>query len=124
MTARPGDVLTYGGPALTNSSRHPARITRVWLTGIRHLTVDAIYANAFAPGAGLLGDESGWPPRGQRHRADGTVVPPGGNVSIIIVVTMDPGVYASGIDVRYTSNGQSYTQANQQFLGMAAGCGH
>src|SRR5271165_4191364 len=54
----PGEVLTDGFVPLENGSSHPVTITRMWLTGLRQMSVDGIYADNFIPAA--PGPGVGW----------------------------------------------------------------
>ena len=45
----PGEVLTDGFTPLENASSHPVTITRMWVTGLRQMRVDGIYADNFTP---------------------------------------------------------------------------
>ena len=121
-----GEVFTDGFLPLENDSRHAVTITGVRVTGLRHMTVDAVYAyslNPGGPGPGAVGDEYGWPTRSQRHPADGATVRANGYEQILTVITAGgPSAYAAGEDVSYTSQGQSYVHEIPWFLGQAPTC--
>jgi hypothetical protein len=124
---RPGQTFTDAEITDINHSSAPATITSAWLTGRRDMTVDAVYADAFT--AGSLGPASnadwyGWPPASLRHPASsGVLVPAGMAVTVLFVVTAtSSAAFFGGQDVAYSSQGQSYTQANPRFLGPGPDC--
>lgn len=119
----PGEVLTDGFVALTNSSRHPVRITGVRVTGLRHMRVDAVYAYVLANTGDGVGDGYGWPPASERHPAAGAVIPAAATEQVLTVVTaLAPTAYAAGEDLSYASEGQSYTHVTTWFLGQSRTC--
>lgn len=126
MAFHRGEALTDGFAPLENSSGHPVTVTRVWVTGLRHMSVDGIYADVFTPGApgpGQVGDAYGWPRRSWRHPAAGAIIPAHGYLQVLTVVTADgPSAYATGEDAVYTSQGQSYLHVTTFYLGMRHGC--
>jgi hypothetical protein len=121
-----GETFTDAEIIDINKSSAPVTITREWLTGVRGMTVDAAYANVVTVGSlgpATNADWYGWPPTSLRHPASGLVVPAGRGVVVLFTVTGDsPAAYFSGQDISYTSQGQSYTQANPRFLGPGPGC--
>ena len=122
----PGEVITSGFVPLHNDSRYPVTITGVRVTGLRHMTVEAVYAYALnpgGPGPGAIGSAYGWPARSLRHPAIGATVRAHGYEQIVTVLTADgTTAYASGEDVSYTSHGQSYVHVTPWFLGEARVC--
>lgn len=127
----PGEVLTDGFTPLENASSHPVTITRMWVTGLRQMRVDGIYADVFTPsapgpggpGPGQIGDAYGWPRRSWRHPAAGAVIPPHGYLAVLAVVTArGPSAFAAGLDASYSSQGQSYLHVTTFYLGHARTC--
>jgi hypothetical protein len=114
---RPGGVLTYALDSFTNSGGGPATIERVALTDPHNLQIIAAYAVPLTGtyGYGVL---DGAPPArhlpagvhwAQRQRADGTVIPPGAQ-TILVLVLKPAGTKgtARSIDMFYRSAGQQY----------------
>jgi hypothetical protein len=126
LIVRPGETFTDAEITDINKSSAPVTITKAWLTGIRHMTVDAIYADDFTVGSlgpAANADWYGQPPTSLRHPARRLVVPAGKAVVFLFTVTGDgPDAYFGGQDISYTSQGQSYMQANPRFLGHGRNC--
>ena len=120
----PGETLTTGMVGLTNGSRHPVTITGVRVTGLRHMTVDAVYAYVINNrGTNTMGDEYGWPLRSQRHPAVGAVIPAGAGEQVLTVITAaSPTAYLSGAVISYSSQGHSYTHVTPWFMGQSRVC--
>jgi hypothetical protein len=126
--SRAGQIVYYGGNIAVNSSSHPVRITRVWLTGTRELTTHAVYAEAYDTGSAPVSVIGfGWPaqlfaPRQYQRPAVGAVIPAEGTAQIVVVVTVrGSSAFANGEDLTYSSQGQSWFQANPHDLQLGHG---
>jgi hypothetical protein len=118
---KPGTVLSAGMASPTNHSSSSVTLTGAWLTGLKDMTVDAVYADVLQPGEGAVGDENGYPVASLRHPLAGTRVPAHATVEILFTVTAGQHPLATGEKITYTRGGQTYIVPNQWFLGMAPG---
>jgi hypothetical protein len=123
---RPGQTFTDSEIADVNNSSAPVTITSAWLTGMRDMKVDAVYADAFTVGSqgpASHADWNGWPPASLRHPASGVTVPAGNAVTVMFVVTAtSPAAFFAGQDFSYRSEGQAYTQVDPLYLGPGPNC--
>src|SRR5215469_12248050 len=115
---KPGTVLTAGMASPTNQSSSSVTLTAAWLTGLKDMTVDAVYADVLRPGEDAVGDENGYPVASLRHPLAGTRVPAHATVEILFTVTAGQHPLATGEKITYTGGGQTYIVPNQWYLGM------
>jgi hypothetical protein len=127
--SRPGQIIYYGGIAPTNKSEHPVTITGAWLTGTRELSPDGAYAFGVVTGSlpiSVIGP--GWPakrwaPASYERPADGTVIRPGATAQIVVLVKVHGrNAFANGLDLTYTSQGQSWIQKDPHLLRLGHYC--